>query len=98
MPTALALEQCNSVEMAIRKLAARKALVLDCSSTTRTRFAVNVLGFEVARLEGDERERRVGRMVAQRDEQLSALVLQRRLQRLPEHGLLRKVDLCIVYC
>ena len=63
------------------------------SFSVLTWFAVDVFGFEVARFEDDERQRRVGRVVAERDEQLAAFVLQRRLQRLPKDGLLREIHL-----
>lgn len=58
-----------------------------------TRFAVYVFGFEISGFEGDQGQRRVGGMVAERDQQFAALVLQRRLQSFPENGFLREINL-----
>lgn len=60
-----------------------------------TWLPVDVLGLEVARLEEGEGEDRVARVVAERAEQLAALVLRRWLQGLPEVRLLREIDLGI---
>lgn len=58
-----------------------------------TRFPVDVLGFEIPRLQQRQRQYGVARVVAQRAQELAAFVLSRRLKRLPKRRFLRQIDL-----
>ena len=70
---------------------------LGLDSISLTRFSVYIFGFEVTGLEGDQRQCRVGRVVAERNEQFATFVFDGWFKGLPKGRFLAKVDLFFFY-